>query len=177
MKVLILSDSHGLIDEVKAIVHQYEVNRIIHCGDFCVEATLPPFDTMMKVRGNCDFAIDVPLKKVVEYQGLRGIVVHGHKYRVKEGYLPLSYLAEEEKAQIVLFGHSHQPVSFMDKGCLFINPGSIYRPRGYRTPTFVILELDKQEDHFHAHVDYYNLSFERMDDLGGKYILHALNSK
>lgn len=168
---MILSDSHGLTDEVTQIVDRFKVDKIIHCGDFCVEATLPPFATMLKVRGNCDFAIDVPLKKVVEWQGLRAIVVHGHKYRVKEGYLQLSYLAEEEKAHIVLFGHSHLPVSFVEKGTLFINPGSIYRPRGYPTPTFVIADLEKQDESFLVKVNYYNLDYKKMTDLGGEYRL------
>ncbi len=169
MKIMVLSDSHGLINEVVQIVDHFKVDRIIHCGDFCVEATTPPFTTMLKVRGNCDFAIDVPLKKVIEWQGLRAIVVHGHKYRVKESYLQLSYLAEEEKADIVFFGHSHQPVSFLEKGTLFLNPGSIYRPRGYATPTFVIVDLEKIDEVFRIKVDYYNLEYKKMPDLGGEY--------
>lgn len=171
MKVMVLSDSHGLVREVVELVEHFKVDRIIHCGDFCVEATTPPFATMLKVRGNCDFAIDVPLKKTLEWQGLRAIVVHGHKYRVKESYLQLSYLAEEEKAHIVLFGHSHLPASFIEKGTLFLNPGSIYRPRGYPTPTFVIADLEKLDDGFLVKVDYYNLEYKKMTDLSGEYKL------
>lgn len=171
VKALILSDSHGLIDEVKAIVNHFSVDQVLHCGDFCVEATTPPFATMVKVRGNCDFAIDVPLKKVVEWRGLRAVMVHGHKYRVKETMLPITYLGEEENAHVVLFGHSHQPVSFMEKGRLFINPGSVYRPRGYRTPTFAVAKVEREEHTFNIQLDYYNLDFEKMTDLGGNYTI------
>ncbi len=168
---MILSDSHGLTSEVKDIVDRFSVDQILHCGDFCTEATIPPFATMVKVRGNCDFAIDVPLKKVLEWQGLKVVMVHGHKYRVKESILPLTYLAEQEGAHVVLFGHSHQPVTFIDKGRLYLNPGSIYRPRGYKTPTFVIVTIEKLELAFMVKVAYYNLDFEKIDELSGVYQL------
>lgn len=168
---MILSDSHGLKREVIDIVQHFSVNQILHCGDFCVEATLPPFATMVKVRGNCDFAIDVPLKKVLDWQGLKVVMVHGHKFRVKESPLALTYMGKQEGAHIVLFGHSHQPVTFMDNGTLYLNPGSIYRPRGYKTPTFVIATIEKSSSEFTIKVDYYNLDYEIIDELSGEYHL------
>lgn len=164
-----MSDSHGLTKEVAQIVHRYDVEQKIHCGDFCVDAHTPPFATIIKVRGNCDFALDVPTKKALDWLGLKVVLVHGHKHRVKQSPLSLMHLAEQERAQVVLFGHSHQPTSFMEKGVLYINPGSLYQPRGYKTPTYVVAGIERFADAHIVKVQYYNLEHVRMDDLGGVY--------
>jgi len=57
MAILIVSDSHGLVDELLMIVerHQHEVNTFIHCGDSELSINHPALTAYHVVKGNCDF--------------------------------------------------------------------------------------------------------------------------
>lgn len=46
--------------------------------------------------------------------------------------LSLTYRAKELNAQIVCFGHSHILGAEMMDHILFINPGSLLKPRGHK---------------------------------------------
>lgn len=52
----------------------------------------------------------------------------------------------EHEADIVCFGHSH--IAYAEKigEQLFINPGSIFLPRKYPTPSYVLLEWEEPTD-------------------------------
>jgi hypothetical protein len=55
--------------------------------------------------------------------------------------MKLKYKAQEVKADIVCFGHSHVLGAEVIDGTLFINPGSIRLPRERTEKTYVILNL------------------------------------
>lgn len=171
MKILLMSDSHGLTKEVQQVVDDVKADHIIHCGDFCVDSNLSPFKKMTKVRGNCDFDTSEPLQRILHWQGLKVLLTHGHKYRVKESLLSLSYLAAENDTHVVLFGHSHVPLTIFEHGRLLINPGSIAQPRGYPKPTFALMEINRKENQFEIIIEYYDLNYEKRNDLSGKYTI------
>lgn len=60
MNVLIISDSHGLEEELQTIAkrHEAEVDLMIHCGDSELETRHPALEPYAVVKGNCDFAYD-----------------------------------------------------------------------------------------------------------------------
>ncbi|MEI3524175.1 MAG: metallophosphoesterase family protein [Anaerotignum sp.] len=67
----------------------------------------------------------------------------GIKQRVYWNYDSISYWAEEQGADVVLFGHTHRPV-YDDRGrVMLFNPGSISMPRGGTPPTSAFLPLRK----------------------------------
>ncbi|WP_404329462.1 metallophosphoesterase family protein [Mesobacillus maritimus] len=142
-KILIVSDSHGsteLLDAIKA-KHASEVDQMIHCGDSELSEDNESISGFTSVKGNCDFYGDFPEEALVEVDGYKILVVHGHLYSVKSSLLSLSYRAEEAGANIVCFGHSHLLGAEKIQDVLFINPGSIRLPRGRHERTYVILEL------------------------------------
>lgn len=53
------------------------------------------------------------------------LAVHGDLYGVKIDLCRLSYYAEEANAQVVLFGHTHQPFAGYVGSVMMINPGSL----------------------------------------------------
>lgn len=169
MRVMVISDTHGLVKEVQQAVHTMKPERILHCGDFCTEKDTYPFSEMIKVRGNCDFAMDVPLIRELKWNGLKVLMTHGHRYGVKEGLLQISYLAEERGAHLVLFGHSHFPVCEEDRGRIFLNPGSFYKPRGYAVPTFVMMDLIPNDSYIEIDIVFYNRSYQKVADRGGNF--------
>lgn len=143
MKVLLVSDSHGLTSELETLMekHQHDVDLFIHCGDSELETNHPALKNYVTVKGNCDFGQPFP-EEVIKKMGNHPIfITHGHHYSVKSNLMRLSYKAEEVSADIVCFGHSHQLGAEMIQGTLFINPGSIRLPRGRLEKTYVILEI------------------------------------
>jgi putative phosphoesterase len=172
MSVLILSDTHGLVQEVKQVVDRHQVEMILHCGDFCVDKRKEPFAGMQLVRGNCDTATDVPLERTVTWNGLTIYQTHGHLYGVKSSLLKLHYRAEEVGANVVLFGHSHFPVSTVERGILFVNPGSLQLPRGFDKPTYAVLAKQAESPEGHQlEVVFYDHKGNVVKERGGRYLV------
>ena len=143
MKVLIVSDSHGLTTVLEKLKdkHQDEVDHFIHCGDSELKGDDPAIVPFVAVRGNCDIDERFP-EEIVKKVGNRTLLItHGHRYSVKTNLMALSYRAKEVDADIACFGHSHQLGAEMVHGTLYINPGSIRLPRGRRERTYVILTI------------------------------------
>lgn len=157
MKVLILSDSHGLEEEIKQIVnrHQHEVEAIFHCGDSELPSTHPALKDVLTVKGNCDRS-DFPEEIRKEIGGRTIYVTHGHLYNVKMSYVRLTYRAEEVGAKLVFFGHSHLATTFERNNVIYINPGSIRLPRNSDKKTYCICEWNEET----TTVTYYELNGE-----------------
>lgn len=170
MSILILSDTHGLRHEVNKVVSRHQAEQIFHCGDFCVDRRHEPFQRMKLVRGNCDIDTTVPEEALTSWRNLRIYQTHGHLYNVKSSLLKLQYRAEETNANVILFGHSHMPVCAVIRDILFINPGSLQMPRGFRVPTYVILEeLAADSEQVTVNVRFYDDLGNHVQELGGEF--------
>ncbi|WP_445489611.1 metallophosphoesterase family protein [Niallia sp. 03133] len=147
MKVLIVSDSHGFVEEVGKLKtrHKEEVDLFLHCGDSELPASEKVMEGYETVRGNCDYEEKYPNELVKEVNGAKIFVTHGHLYGVKSSIANLSYRAKEVGAQIACFGHSHFLGMEMLNNILFINPGSLRMPRGRMEKTYVILTIEKNK--------------------------------
>lgn len=150
MKILVISDTHGKIDEVLKIIKKMEkLQLIIHLGDYVEDGEGIERETGIKVelvRGNGDFLNkNYEEDRVLKVEGKRIFLTHGHIYRVKYGVTNLLYKAEELNADIVLFGHTHVPMIMEDSGILVMNPGSISFPRGYHnSKTYGIIDIQDE---------------------------------
>ena len=169
MKALIVSDSHGLYDELHTLYarHKDEVDIFIHCGDSELsqeDEVIKPYAT---VQGNCDFGDDFPAESVISFDTWSIFVTHGHLFNVKSTLLNISLKARELGADIVCFGHSHIAGAEKIDDCLFINPGSIRLPKGSKYKTYAILEKRGKK----AIVDFYTLEGDNLPDWSLKTIL------
>ncbi|UFJ39092.1 metallophosphoesterase [Brevibacillus humidisoli] len=172
MSALIVSDTHGLVYEVKQTVERHRPEAIFHCGDFCIDKGREPFSSMRLVRGNCDTDRGVPLELTTHWHQLKIYQTHGHLYDVKSSLMKLHYRAEEVGANVVLFGHSHFPLCTEERGVLFLNPGSLQLPRGYDVPTYACLEqLAYDSDQVEVEVRFFNHHGEPVTDRGGRFTL------
>ncbi|HHY72796.1 MAG TPA: metallophosphoesterase [Bacillus bacterium] len=144
MKVLIVSDSHGLEKELVALKNKYssEVDAMIHCGDSELSFASNEIADYIAVKGNCDYDRNFLNDQLVSINEVPFYITHGHLYNVKMSLLNLRYRAEEVGAKIVCFGHSHIAGAELIDDILFINPGSIYLPRARKEKTYAILEVD-----------------------------------
>lgn len=142
MKVLIISDSHGLEKELFEVFdrHKHEVDAIIHCGD----SELPKkafleYKKLLIVGGNCDYDRTYDLEIYDELNHIKIFITHGHLHNVKFSTTKLSYRAEELGANLVCFGHSHLAKAFQENEVVYINPGSFRLPKGRKEKSYVIV--------------------------------------
>lgn len=134
MKIGVVSDTHGYIGRaIKALKGIENLDMIIHLGDYVIDAKEIEEKMKLKViyvRGNCDFLDSgVDYEKTLEIEGKKIFITHGHKYDVKNGVSKVFYRGKEEKADIVLFGHSHMSTKVESEGVIILNPGSSTEPR------------------------------------------------
>lgn len=163
---LIMSDSHGNEPRLKQIASRVAADHVIHCGDFCTKKFSLPLSFSTVVKGNCDLA-DVPQEEILQKEGYRFLITHGHQYQVKTSLLSLKYRALEVGANIVCFGHSHFPLCQKVGDVLYINPGSITKPRGFSYPTYACLETQEGT----VKVTYYHIDGKKTSERGGTYSL------
>ncbi len=129
--VIVMSDSHGDRQIVEEIKEKYweQAAAIFHNGDSELETTDPIWKGIRVVRGNCDWG-NFPDDVIATVDGVCIAQTHGHLQGINYGWSRLDYWAEEEKADICLYGHLHVPAVELRGGILFLNPGSISHPRG-----------------------------------------------
>jgi len=148
MKILVVSDTHGRLKRLKFLLDN-NVNHVqmaIHLGDYArdlinMQENYPDIN-MVAVNGNCD-AGDEPMK-ILTLEGHRILLLHGHKYRVKSGLDRLIYFAKENEVDVCLFGHTHFQTMFTQDDILFMNPGSLVRPRSGSPAGYGLIEISPQ---------------------------------
>lgn len=148
MKILVLSDTHCYLENARNVLQRIgkKMDMVFHLGDHDADALelqkeFPnlPFHF---VKGNNDYGIDTPSQKLIRAGGKALLLTHGHKQRVHWNPDTISYWAEEQGADAVLFGHTHMPLWDAGGTVAMFNPGSISLPRGGGLPTFGILTIE-----------------------------------
>lgn len=147
MRFVIVSDNHGDQDIIRQIINYYHNDAIIiHAGDSELKFSDPLVSQMNLVEGNMDIA-QFNQTILLDENGYRVLVTHGHRYGVNYGLLNLKLLAIEKKAKMVVYRHTHQLSVAREDGILFINPGSISQPRGQYAAlggTYAVVESNDQ---------------------------------
>lgn len=128
-KIVVTSDSHGKKQNIYRIYKEHrDADMFIHLGDYVGDVEIAQSRLKINVlciKANGDISSFLPLKQILTVEGKRILAVHGHIERVKWSMLRLNFLAQEDKADIVLFGHTHIPL-VKNNGTLFVNPGYAY---------------------------------------------------
>lgn len=120
-KVGVIADTHGLL-RPEAIDFLKRCDLIVHAGDIGnsdILKSLRSIAPTYAIRGNIDkgsWAKELPGKDVLEVEGKFFYLIHN----IDD--LDLDPAAAEFDA--VIFGHSHQPISYIKDGVLYFNPGS-----------------------------------------------------
>jgi putative phosphoesterase len=148
MKILVISDTHkNLGNAIKIINDLKNIDRIFHLGDHVADAQdLENIFENIKidyVKGNCDyFETGCPKEKIVEINGKKMLLTHGHFYAVKDGCGELIVAGKTQKVDAVLFGHTHIPYINTVDNLLLFNPGSIALGRSQKGETYGVIEVD-----------------------------------
>ena len=131
MKFIVFSDSHGVSDNMLRAVRLERPDLCFFLGDGendlrALNRRFPGLP-VNAVRGNCDVLSTLPKAMVCAAGGLKIFMTHGHLYEVKHDpiYRTLCEAALEADADVLLFGHTHEPFRDSSMGMQLLNPGSI----------------------------------------------------
>ena len=129
MKILVLSDSHGNLENMVRAVEAEQPRMLLHLGDCWQDAErlhdcFPDLE-YYQVPGNCDFRSTEPTERLLFLEDFRILLCHGHTYGVKQSLLRAGYEAEMQNLDLFLFGHTHNPMVDRRGKTWFLNPGSI----------------------------------------------------
>jgi putative phosphoesterase len=131
IRIGVISDTHGLL-RPQAIDALQGSDFIIHAGDVGdpeILAELKRIAPLTVVRGNIDtddWAKELPEVANLELGGLVVFTLHNVNHP----------LMNDQIADIIVFGHSHQPHNEFHGSTLFFNPGSA-GPRRFKLPISV----------------------------------------
>ena len=144
-----ISDSHGRNDHVEGVLKQVgHIDMLIHCGDVTSGdlyiqslVTCP----VHMVAGNLDQGLSLPKEKLIELEGHRILMAHGHGYYVNFGTRDLEADALANGCDITMYGHTHRPViDESNPELLVLNPGSLAYPRQEgRRKSYMIVQLEE----------------------------------
>ena len=127
MKILVLSDSHGVLSYMENAVRKEKPDIAIHLGD-CVEdakrlGRLFPNLRLFSVKGNNDWT-GAPIDSVFATDFGKIYMCHGHMLGVKSSVTNLVYKAKSRECNIALYGHTHRPHLEEIDGVTVVNPGA-----------------------------------------------------
>ncbi|PKK38921.1 hypothetical protein ABB02_01734 [Clostridiaceae bacterium JG1575] len=147
MKIGIFSDSHfdeAAVDRAFEVFLREGAQKVLFLGDGArplLHRDLLHDLPLIGISGNMDYG-PWPSERVIELEGVRIYMTHGHALGVREGHRGLIRRAKEEGCQVALYGHTHRPFLGQEGGVLLLNPGSCTEPRGGSAPGVAFLTVN-----------------------------------
>lgn len=158
MKILFISDIHGIVDnleKIDKIIETDNIDKLVVLGDlyyqgFNVVSSNDNFkvrdiltkhkDKLICMRGNCDSEVDIekspfPILDDISMLNIDNIciyITHGNRYNV--------YNNSVFTDGVMVYGHEHIPYIKKESDMIYINTGSISLPREDNPPTYLIYE-------------------------------------
>lgn len=151
MKIGVISDTHigENIDRLNNFLDKYmkDMDMLIHAGDYKtseVVTALKKCKSFVGVWGNVDdnnIKELIPEKRIIEIENYKIGIFHGHGAR--KSTLDRAYDAfKNDNVDIIIFGHSHQPLIKTKNGVLMLNPGSPTNKRKEQWFSCILLEIE-----------------------------------
>lgn len=152
MKVLIVSDTHGINDELfRVLKKEGEPDFLIHAGDVSGSEEIIRNSVMCPVKmvkGNNDFGSPLEREEQFMVGDFSVFLTHGHYDGVYYGTDRIFYKAASRKADIAIYGHTHMPRVEYDEELKIwaVNPGSLTYPRQTGGKySYIVMETDEQK--------------------------------
>jgi putative phosphoesterase len=142
MKIGVISDTHGFLDpRVEKIFEG--VDHILHAGDIgyaLIVLELQFIAPVTAVLGNNDQDLTFRLTEVIEL-AQKKILVH-HIVSPRDLSDPVAARIAKERAEVVVFGHTHKKFAETVNGVFFFNPGYAGKPKFGAERSVALLHLD-----------------------------------
>ncbi|NLY45909.1 MAG: metallophosphoesterase [Tissierella sp.] len=149
MRIAVISDTHGMNkDVIEALASIDKPDMLIHLGDYVDDGEkiskilgIP----VTIVKGNGDPHSNYNEDELIEIDGKKLFLTHGHRHNVVRNLDTLYYKALEMGADLALFGHTHVPVNLVYDDIIIMNPGSPSLPRSDSfTKTFGLIDIGEK---------------------------------
>ncbi len=178
MRILVVSDTHGYVQQAIEIYRrQHEekpIDCIVHLGDLISDARALRTRLgveVIAVKGNMDGSHSEEDYEILTTEYGKLLLCHGHMQNVKYSTQNLLYRAEELGCKAALYGHTHMP-SFIDaNGIYLLNPGSLSLPKGGNPGSYAMLETSADE--FRASILF---ELPKKPKVSGGYLRDLLNN-
>ncbi len=157
MRIAVLSDIHGnlaYLEMAKKIIDTEKLELVVVCGDIQDVETLQELDGWKQhvyiVLGNADYEIRYKLdagliwtERAEIFLDFGVLNIGGAKIAFCHYPRMAERLAEENKFDIVFYGHTHKPWEEKKGKTVLLNPGEIQARDG--RPTFAIYDISKMK--------------------------------
>lgn len=132
MDILVFSDSHGRKEYVPFVIsREAGCKTVFFLGDG-EDDVLPhrasyPDRQFFCVKGNCESYSHLPKDFIKFVGGVTIYACHGDAFAVKNSLSHLFSYAASVEAELVLYGHTHEPAVTYDEktGVCAVNPGTL----------------------------------------------------
>ena len=152
MQIAIISDTHlkKNLGQLDVLITEFQyMDLVVHAGDYgdpWVLTYLQKHFEFIGVWGNTDDTVikaSLPEKLIVQLGTYRVGICHAHgkgKSTTERAYNNF----KDEQVDIIIFGHSHQPIISTKNKVLLLNPGSLTNKRKERWFTYIVLSIDHE---------------------------------
>lgn len=141
MLIVVISDSHGRNEVFSQLREMYpSASAYIHCGDS--ECPSSELDGFVSIKGNNDLHYDYPKQIILNLDGIRCLLIHGHQYPMYSMVEKLINKAQEEACKLVFYGHTHTFKVTRYDDITLVNPGSIHYNRDGSEPSYALVTIE-----------------------------------
>jgi len=153
MLVMVMSDTHGELDNLKSIlprIREINPDLVVHLGDNYEDAELLRDFPLLRVPGVYESYYskpEVPNRIILNLSGWLSLLTHSHLRH--ENDLPWDPdpqdLVRRKAVDLIIHGHTHIPRAELIEGVVYINPGHMKKEdkKGY-PPTFSVIEAEEE---------------------------------
>lgn len=153
MRVLVVSDTHGELDNVELLASkavELGVDLVIHLGDDYEDAEplIGKGFTVLRVPGVYEeayFKPDIPHRLLLCLEDWLVLALHAPRRHDNDASWDPDpdMLASRRAVDVILHGHTHIPRAEEANGVVYVNPGHLKKEdkKGY-PPTYAILDFD-----------------------------------
>ena len=146
MKIVVVSDSHGFNERLEEVLRlEPDADCYLHCGD--IECSINEYPMYQTVQGNNDFYSDFPQQIIVPVQSHNIIAMHGNQFSYVNRINRMAAYAKKEHCDIFCYGRTHVAAIDHVDGVLLLNPGSLWRSRDRRGPSYAIITIEDEQVH------------------------------
>jgi len=143
MKLGIISDTHGYLPTAVFRIFK-EVDGILHAGDIGNMNIINELEILAPVyaiSGNIDtqpIVSQFSHTLITEFDALTFYLIH---HIISEKFVRYELFRKKIKPHVVVYGHTHIPEVSTHNEILFINPGSVSKPKKSKEGSVMVLDL------------------------------------
>ncbi len=155
MRIGVVGDIHGNLEGLRQAVELMEhPNLLLFTGDGFREISRLQEEVEIPIEGvagNCDIYTEFTNELILKLGKFKVFLTHGHLYNVKNGVTRIGLAGRSKGVNLVVFGHTHQPLNDEWYEVKLFNPGTLCRERSVRGMTYGLIVINDSGIHTEIH--------------------------